>query len=277
MTASAPTASATRSPRPREPRATNFSATYIGIELKRTLRMFTTVFFIVVLPAFMYLIFGSLASWGGYELPNGRGNVSASIMLSMAAYGAITATTSLSGAAAVELQQGWARQLALTPFSRLGYVLAKVVVAVTMAVLPVVVVLIVGALTTARMDGWIWLASGALTLLASTVFALYGLAFGLTFRSESAVGAATGGLVIFMFLGNAFAPLSGFLLDLAPFTPAWGVMQLAQWPLTTGMSTDSDGNLMQYGLWQPVLNVVVWAAVFGAMSYLASRRGTARN
>lgn len=260
----------------RTSRATWFSLGYIGYELRRNLRMFTTMFFIVVLPTFMYLIFGSMSSWGSYDLPSGRGNVAASIMISMAAYGAITATTSLSGSAAVELQQGWGRQLALTPFTRGGYVLAKVVVAVAISILPVVVVLVTGALTSAHMDGWVWLAAGLTTLFSSMVFSLYGLAFGLTFRSESAVGAATGGLVVFMFLGNAFAPLGGFLLDMSPWTPVWGVMQLAQWPLTGGQTADVDGNLLQYSLWQPIANVVVWGAVFGLMAYLASRRGTAR-
>lgn len=251
--------------------------TYIRFDLARNLRMFTTMCFIVVLPVVLYLIFGGTQSFSDIELPSGRGNVSAQIMVSMAVYGAITATVSLAGAAAVELQQGWGRQLGLTPFTQAGYVLSKVIVALAVAVLPIVAVFIAGALTSARVDGPLWLGLGLLGLVAAVVFALYGLMFGLLFRSEAAVGAASGTIVILMFLGNAFVPLSGFLLDLSPFTPVWGAMQFANWPLTDGLLfVGRAGDTVQYELWQPIVNMVVWATLFGAVALWAARRHTAR-
>lgn len=252
--------------------------TYIGFELVRNLRMYSSLAFTVILPIAMYVIFGGMQSYSDTELWNGRGNVSAQIMVAMATYGAITATSGLAGAAAVELQQGWGRQLALTPFTRAGYVASKTTVALLLAVLPISAVYIVGAMINAEMDAWLWPVTGGLVLVGGIVFALYGLAFGLLFRSESAVSAASGLVVILMFLGNAFVPLSGFLLELAPFTPVWGVMQLALWPLNEGMAIDPDASngVIEYALWQPILNVVLWAGLFGLVALFGARRGTSR-
>ncbi|MGO1545625.1 MAG: ABC transporter permease [Gulosibacter sp.] len=251
---------------------------YTGFELRRNLRMYTNLLFMVGLPVAMYVIFGAMQEYSTSELGSGRGNVSAQIMVSMATYGAVTATSGLAGAAAVELQQGWGRQLALTPFTRLGYITSKTIVALALAILPILAVYIVGGLMDAEMDAWIWPATGALILVGGIVFALYGLAFGLMFRSESAVSAASGLVVILMFLGNAFVPLSGVLLEIAPFTPVWGVMQLALWPLSEGVGIDPEATngMIEYALWQPITNIAVWTIVFGLIALLSARRGTSR-
>lgn len=254
---------------------TNMIGTYVRIELVRQIRQVSNLVFMVGLPLMLFLIFGAMQDYSTTELPNGNGNVSASIMVSFAAYGAITATAGLAGSAAIELQQGWGRQLGITPFRGAHFLISKTIVAMVLALLPVGVIFLAGALTTARLDGWIWVACGALVLVPAIVFSLYGLAIGTLFRSETAVGAASGMIVIFMFLGNAFMPLSGFLFDLSPFTPVWGVMQLALWPLQEGTVLSAD-NLTQYELWQPIANVAVWGLIFAGLAVLGARRGTSR-
>lgn len=254
---------------------TNMIGTYVRIELVRQLRQVSNLVFMVVLPLMLFFIFGAMQEYSTTELPNGNGNVSASTMVSFAAYGAITATAGLAGSAAIELQQGWGRQLGITPFRGSHFLISKTIVAMVLALLPVGVIFLAGALTTARLDAWIWVACGALVLVPAMVFSLYGLAIGTLFRSETAVSAASGMIVIFMFLGNAFMPLSGFLFDLSPFTPVWGVMQLALWPLQEGTVFSSD-NLTQYELWQPIANVVVWGLIFAGLAVLGARRGTSR-
>ena len=67
------------------------------------------------LPTFMYLVFGI-----GSDDPVGSGNVGMYVMISMAAYGAVTATTSVAGSAATEQVMGWGRQLGLTPHAAAG-------------------------------------------------------------------------------------------------------------------------------------------------------------
>ena len=86
------------------------NATYTLLEMKRITRNYVGMFFTAGLPAFLYLIFGSTVD--AKETAIGNGNVAMYVMISMAAYGAVTATTSIGGQAATERLQGWGRQLA---------------------------------------------------------------------------------------------------------------------------------------------------------------------
>ena len=63
--------------------------TYARLDLRRQLRDRIGMFFVVGLPTFMYLVFGI-----GSDDPVGSGNVGMYVMISIAAYGAVTATTS---------------------------------------------------------------------------------------------------------------------------------------------------------------------------------------
>lgn len=250
---------------------------YVLHDLRRNVRMVSSMVFVVLLPAALFLMFGAIQEWADRSV--GHGNVSAHTMVSMAAYGAITATASLAGSAAVEQSQGWGRQLALTPLTRGGYVAGKAAVALCVAALPVLVVHLVGWATNAQIDGaGRWLATALLAVGGSVVFALYGLTVGLLFRSEAAVGAASGMLVVLAFLGNAFVPLSGGLLGFSRFTPVYGVMALARYPVTDGVLPVAGAGAAPVTdpLWVPVVNVVAWTVVFAATALLVARRGTSR-
>ncbi|RLZ04484.1 ABC transporter permease [Kocuria tytonicola] len=250
------------------------SLTYTAYDVLRNLRAVSNMFFVAVLPAVLFVLFGVAQGWSSASLPGG--NVSAYVMVSMAAYGAITATTGIAGSAAVERLQGWGRQLALTPMGTAGYATTKVTVAMTLAVVPVLVVFTVGLFTNAAMDDlWRWVLSGVLAVVLSSVFALYGLAAGLIFRSDAAVGAASGCLVVLGFFGNVFMPLSGGLLEVARFTPVYGIVGLARYPVTEGTVTTMDG-IQTDSVWLLLANTVAWALVFGAAALLAARKATAR-
>ena len=110
-------------------------ASFVGQDLVRQLKMVESIFFIAVLPTALFLMFGALADWGDVRMENG--NMVAHTMVSMALYGAVTATTAISGSAAVERQLGWGRQLSLTALSGTSYLVGKAIVAVCIAVLPV--------------------------------------------------------------------------------------------------------------------------------------------
>ena len=184
---------------------------YTAWEFWRNIRMIESAFFVVVLPAAMYLMFGVGMNQGQGQASNG--NVPAYVMTSMAVYGAVVATTAMAGTAAVERDYGWGRQLSMTGLSNAGYFTGKTLMSVGVAVMPILVVFALGLVTGAELDGtWRWFATGALTLLVALPFALYGMAIALIFRSETAVSAASGLLVVFAFFGNLFVPLSGTLL-----------------------------------------------------------------
>ena len=251
------------------------SLTYTAYDVLRNLRAVSSMFFVAVLPAVLFILFGVAQGWSSASLPGGY--VSAYVMVSMAAYGAITATTGIAGSAAVERLQGWGRQLALTPMGTAGYAATKVTVAMTIAVVPVLVVFAVGLFTNAAMDDlWRWLLSGVLAVVLSSVFALYGLAAGLIFRSDAAVGAASGCLVVLGFFGNVFMPLSGGLLEVARFTPVYGIVGLVRYPVTEGTVATMDGTLQTDSVLLLLANTVAWALVFGAAALLAARKATAR-
>ena len=251
------------------------NATFTGLELRRVLRDYVSMFFIAVLPAFFYLIFGAAQESSSEDA--GNGNVAMYVMISMAAYGAVTATTGIGGMAAVERMQGWGRQLGLTPLRDSGYVLMKAVVAVAVAAIPITLIYLLGVLTDAEGSVGAWLLSALIVLAGAAVFALYGLVFGLALRSEAAVGAASGSLVILAFMGNIFFPLSGTLLTLAKFTPLYGYVSLARYPVTEGyLFNISDGTVTHEALWVPVVNVSVWAVIFALLATWLVRRGRAR-
>jgi ABC-2 type transport system permease protein len=246
------------------------NATFTRLELRRVTRDFVSMFFTAGLPAFLYLIFGAASPFASEKV--GGGNVSMYIMISMAAYGAVTATTGVGGMAAVERMQGWGRQLGLTPLRDSSYVAMKAMVALVVAAIPVGLIFLLGSLSGAKGSVTAWLASGLLVLLGAGVFAVYGLAVGLAFRTEAAVGAASGMLVIMAFLGNIFIPLSGTLLTIAKFTPLYGYVALARYPLTDGYLIDGSRD----PLWLPVTNVAVWAVIFVLGATMLVRRGRER-
>ncbi|MBM6546788.1 ABC transporter permease [Janibacter sp. YIM B02568] len=249
--------------------------TFTRLELKRIFRDPVGLFFTAVLPAFMYVIFGATQSYKDESA--GNGNVAMWIMVSMAAYGAVTATTSIGGLAAVEKMQGWGRQLGLTPMRDSTFVASKAATALIVAAIPIALIYGIGLLTGAKGETRAWVLSGLIVLAGGAVFALYGLAVGLAFRSENAVGAASGALVILAFLGNVFVPLSGTMLDIARFTPLYGYVSLARRPLTEGYLITQQGAAPELEpLWVSVTNLAVWGVVFAVVAVLLVRRGRGR-
>ncbi|GGK78403.1 ABC transporter [Ornithinimicrobium pekingense] len=250
------------------------NVTYAGIELRRVLRDYVSMFFIALLPAFFYVVFGAAQDFSAQRA--GNGNVAMYIMISMAAYGAVTATTGVGGMAAVERAQGWGRQLGLTPLADHAYVAVKAFVAVVVAAVPIALIYLVGVLTGAEGEVLAWVLSALVVLLGASVFALYGLVMGLAFRTEAAVSAASGVLVIMGFLGNIFVPLSGTMLAIARFTPLYGYAALARYPVTEGTVPTTDGTLLQEPLWYALANVGVWLTVLALLATWLVRRGRDR-
>ena len=250
------------------------NATILQLEIKRIVRDPVVLFFTVGLPVFFYLIFGAAQSYGDQAVAHG--NVSMTVMAAMAAYGAVSATVGIGARAALERSQGWGRQLGLTPLSDRSYVTLKTSVAVAVAAIPIALVFLAGAVTGASGTVLAWVASGLVLVLGAAIFSLYGLCFGLAVRSEAALSAAGGSVVVLGFLGNLFFPLSGAILAIAKWSPLYGYAALARYPITDGALVSSSGALSQEALWQPIVNVVLWLAILSALATLLVRRGRGR-
>ena len=240
------------------------AVTYAALDLKRQLRDKMGMFFIVALPAFLFFVFGM-----GDGEAYGSANVAMYVMVSMAAYGAVTATTTVAGAAATEQTMGWGRQVALTPLSPLSFVAIKTAVAMLVAVVPIALIYAIGAATGSAGNTFDWLASGLIVWVGSALFAVYGLAVCLLFKGENAAGIASGLIVIMSFLGNVFTPMNGLILEIGRFTPLYGYAGLARYPISEGYLPIDAGH---DPLWLLLANVGSWTVIFAALAVWGLRR-----
>lgn len=247
--------------------------TMLAIDTKRALRD-PGIIFIIGIPVLMYLIFGAAQEYGQETI--GNGNVAMAIMVGMSAYGAASATISLATTAAIERLQGWGRQLSLTPLPTGKYILIKSLTAVLFATITIAIIYAVAAPTGAEATPSAWAQSFIVLLLGSLPFAMFGLALSYLFRSEVATAVGSGLLLLAAFAGNLFVPLSGALLDFSRFTPMWGYITLARWPVTEGYWTTSQGIPYSDELWQGALSLGVWTVIFAVFATVVMRRKGAR-
>lgn len=261
---STPTLETARQQRTRPPLG-GFRLGVLGLEIRRVLRNRRTLIFVLVMPAVFFLLFG--LPMRGRDLDNGR-PITAWIMISLAVYGAMVATTSGGGMVAVERALGWSRTLRLTPLRPAAYVVTKVLTAMSLGLVAVLVQFGVGAAAGVRLPASVWLVSGLAAWLGSLVFAAFGLFVGYLAPAENVMQFMGPILAILSMFGGIFFPLNTLpqvMQDIARFTPVYGVGVLARSPLVgEGVSGTA------------VLNIVCWALVFGIGTAVMFRRDTQR-
>ena len=129
----------------------------------------------------------------------GHGNVAAFVMVSMALYGAVLATTSGGAMVSIERAAGWSRQLRLTPLSPAAYIVIKMLTALVLGLVSVVAVYAVGILTgKPSMPVLPVDRHGLCVWIGSLVFAAFGLFMGYLLPTEN----------VMQFLGFGLALLS---------------------------------------------------------------------
>lgn len=239
-----------------------FSPTYLALDIRRSLRNRRTLIFLVVMPPAFFLLFG-----GGYRHKDPASF--AYVMISMAVYGAMLATTSTGAQVSVERSQGWTRQLRLTPLRPAGYVLTKILSSFILGIVPIAIVLILGAALGASLAGpATWAKVAVLSWLCSLVFAAFGLFMGYLVPAENAMQFIGPLLALLSFFGGLFQPLDSMpqaLQHIAPWTPTYAVGLIARSPLLgSGMSP------------RHVLSLVIWTAIFAAGTAILFRRDTSR-
>ncbi|RYJ07421.1 MAG: ABC transporter permease [Actinomycetales bacterium] len=244
-----------------------YSLTYLRLELTRLARNRRAVIFTLVMPSAFFLLFGTDSSYKTMSAGD-HGNVTAYIMVSMAVYGAMIATTSGGAMVAVERAEGWSRQLRLTPLNPLAYVLLKATVAMVMAFVALAAVFVVGSLVGAELSFGRLVLCGVLAWVCSLVFAAFGLFMGYLLPSENVMQVLGPSLAVLSLAGGLFTPLDQFsnvFATIAKFTPAYGVGVLSRSPFGGDESIALGA-----------LNVLVWGAVFVAGAAWRMSRDTAR-
>lgn len=242
-----------------------FNPTLLKLELRRLTRNRRTMVFTLVMPVVFFLVFGLGMNSTGESV--GHGNIAAYIMVSMALYGAMLATTSAGAMVSIERASGWSRQLRLTPLTPVAYIGIKLVMALMLGSVSIVVVYVVGAFTSAQMDGSLWLTTALISWIGSSIFAAFGLFMGYLLPSENVMQLLGPGLALLAFGGGLFMPLQdgSVWASVAQFTPMFGINALAHAPLT--------GNSLH---WTWIVNIVVWFAIFAGGAVWRFQRDTER-
>jgi len=236
----------------------------IRIELTRMLRNRRTLFFAIVFPALLFLVFGSQDGSGDTA---GSGNVAAYIMVSMALYGASLVAASAGASVAVERALGWSRQLRLTPLNPVVYIGVKALVALIMGGVAIVAVNVAGLIQgKPDMPAGVWVSCALLGVAGSLVFAALGVFVGYLVPGENAMQILGPGLALLAFLGNIFFPIphSSVFWEISKWTPMFGIGEITRAPMTHELP------------WYAVVNAVAWLAIFVAGAAWRMGRDTAR-
>jgi ABC-2 type transport system permease protein len=251
----------------RVPALGGFNLTVLKLEIRRLTRNRRTVIISMVLPILFFLLFGLNQ---GYDAQRaGHGNVSAFVMISLALYGAVLATTFGGAMVSIERAQGWSRQLRLTPLTPVAYIVIKVLTALVLGATSVAAVYIVGAATNkASMSVGLWIGTGLSVWIGSLLFAAFGLFLGYLLPAENVMQLIGLILALLSFAGGLFIPVSQYpvaVQDVAKWTPLYGLNQLVHTPLL-GNGVD----------WTWVVNVLTWLVIFAGGAAWRFRKDTAR-
>ena len=251
----------------RPPPMGGFSPAIVRLEVRRLLRNRRTMIFALILPVLFFWGFGLNSSYVHERV--GRGNMSAVEMISIALYGAVSATAACGAMVSIERVAGWSRQLRVTPLSPAAYVVIKMLTSLVLAAGAISAVYVVGAVTNkVLMPAGLWVITGLCVWIGSLLFAAFGLFIGYLLPIENITQISTLALTLCSFAAGLFIPLSQFSPDqqtFAKFTPLYGLSQLVHYPLAGGTLE-----------WAWILNLAVWLTIFVTGAVWCLRRDTAR-
>lgn len=255
----------------RAPALGGFSMTFVAVELKRLFRNSSVIVFTLIFPiGMLFLIALPNQNSSVSDTPVSEGGISAAvpIMISMAVYAAMVASTMTGVSVASERAQGWSRQLRLTPLNPVIYILIKVFCGLVLGGIGVLVTLIVGVAIGIHAPLGNLIVAGVLAWLSSLMMTSLGLAVGYAFPAQNAMRYLGPILPILSFMGGLFVPL--YLLPealqvAAKFTPVWGIADLSQSAII-GVAPE---------VWA-VPNLIAWFVIFTGFAVLMFRRDTQR-
>lgn len=237
---------------------------YLALEVRRALRNRRFLIFGVGFPAVLFLLYVSIFT-GGDEVAIGV------LMVNMTAFGALSSSVFAGARVAVERSLGWQRQLRLTPLPGSGYLIAKGITGMLLAVPAVVVVPLLGvAVEGVSLDAAGWLRVTLGIWLAAIPFALFGLLIGQTGTPDTVQQVSSITMLVMSMLGGIFIPIDsmpGWLTDIAHVLPSYWLGQVGRGAVTSDLSVN---------LGQAVLVLAAWTAVLGFAVVRRYRRDSAR-
>jgi ABC-2 type transport system permease protein len=236
---------------------------YVKAELQRTLRNRRFVIFSFIFPLILYIAFTSPDRHdkiGGVPFP-------LYYMIAMASFGALIAAVSIGPRISTERQQGWTRQMRLTPLPTWYYFVAKILAGYMIACLTLVVLYLAGLAYGVQLSGSHWLVMTGLFLVGLFPFTLIGVMIGHLLKPDT-LGPVTGGVAtVFLLIGGGFGNLggSGFVHKLFELAPSYWLIRAGAVSLG-GSPWTPEGWIV----------VVVWSLAFAMLARVVYRRDTAR-
>jgi ABC-2 type transport system permease protein len=236
---------------------------YLRYEALRTFRNRRFLLFSLGFPLILFLVVGGSNRHGvldGISFP-------LYYMTGMTGWGAMAAVISSGARIAAERQEGWTRQMRITPLPARAYFSSKIGSGYLLAGLSMVVLYAVGSAIGVRLSAGQWVTMTGLLLIALIPFAILGIVLGHLLTADSA-GPAVGGLTaLFALLGGTWFPLAtgGVLLSIVKCVPSYWLVQA--------------GNAAHGGHGWPAegwIIVAAWSVALGFLAVRVYRRDTAR-
>lgn len=238
---------------------------YLLLEARRAHRNKRFLMFTVAMPLVLFLVYVQLYGTGRVD----GVDTTAYLMVSMAAFGAMSAAMSAGSRISVERQTGWNRQLRLTPLRPVSYLVAKGALAMLVAVPAIVLVYAAGRLVEhVHLTPGQWLASAVGVWLALVPFAALGLLIGYAATPDSSGAIFSGVSVILSLFGGIFVPVEVMpdaMAKVAQVLPSYWLGIIGRGPLGTGGFE-----------WQAVPIMLGWAVVLAVVVARRYRVDTAR-
>ncbi len=165
----------------------------------------------------------------------------------------------------------WQRQLRLTPLTGSGYLVAKGVTAMALALPGVILVPLVAVVAegvSLDANGWLRVTLGV--WLAVIPFAVLGLLLGQIGTAESMQSITGLVMMVMSLIGGIFIPIDGMpsgLLAVSKLLPSYWLTQVGRGAVTSDLSVS---------LGQALLVLAAWTAVLGFAVVRRYRRDSAR-
>jgi ABC-2 type transport system permease protein len=240
------------------------SVTYLLLEARRAMRNGRFVIFSIAFPVLLFLLYVGI--WA-----NGDKAMTGILMVNMTSFGALSAALFAGGRVALERSVGWQRQLRLTPLSGGGYLTAKGITGMLLALPAVILVPLVGVVVEGvSLDAAGWLRVTIGIWLAVIPFALIGLLIGQVGTPDSMQPIMSLTMMTMSMLGGVFIPIDtmpSWLLKIAHVLPSYWLGQVGRGAVTSNLSVN---------LGQAVLVLAVWTVVVGLGVTRRFRRDSAR-
>ena len=240
------------------------SVTYLLLEVRRAMRNGRFLIFTILFPVLLFLLYVGIYSKGNKDIVG-------ILMVNMTSFGALTGALFAGGRVALERSLGWQRQLRLTPLSGSGYLVAKGITGMMLAVPAVVLVPLIAAVVEGvSLDATGWLRVTIGIWLAVIPFTLIGLVIGQVGTPDSMQPIMSITMMTMSLLGGIFIPIDGmpdWLLKVAHVLPSYWLGQVGRGAVTSELSVN---------LGQAVLVLAIWTVVLAFGVVRRYRRDSAR-